>query len=165
MERVGKNQPAIGLLRTDARFQMPVTGTVGFLHLRLCEMKRLQLGAGQREQAEHETGPVFDLPAAGDETGAGTSYEKWNLAVDTENLQHLGRLRKECRSHENQPERDARRAKLVAQLFGPGLKSGFFKSALPMSGDSKLVVHKKKVAGSEPMANQKRDSAHRETGV
>jgi len=33
-----------------------------------------------------------------------------------------------------------------------------------MSGHSKLVVHKRKLAGSEPMANQKRDSAHREPG-
>ena len=46
MERVGKDQPAIGLLRTDARFQMPVTGAVGLFCLLLREMKRLQLRAG-----------------------------------------------------------------------------------------------------------------------
>src|SRR5439155_6707972 len=156
VKRVGKDQPAVALFRADAGFQMPVTRAVGFLDLFLSEVKRLQVSARQREQAEYQASRVFHFTGPDDATGARTSNQQRNLTVDPEDFQNLSRVREKARGEKHQPQGGARRGELLAQLFGPGLKPGLVKTAVPMSRDSEFVSHENKLAGSRPMANQKR---------
>ena len=164
MKRLGKDQPAVGPVRAEAGFGVPVGGALGFLDLFLREVKRLEFGGGQREQTDRHTGRIFQFTTSDDDTGAGAACQQGDVSVDAKNLQHLRRVREECRGEEDQAEGDARRAQPAPQLFGPGLKPGFFKSAIPMPGDGELVVHGKKLAGSGPMANPKRRPVAMERG-
>ena len=79
--------------------------------------------------------------------------------MNPKDFQHLGGVREKGRAQENQPERDARGVELPAQLFGPGLKRGFIKTAVPMGRDGQIVVHEKTLVGSKTMAIQKRSPA------
>jgi hypothetical protein len=44
-----------------------------------------------------------------------------------------------------------------AHLSGPGLQSLFLKPAVPMRRDGKLRVHERRLTGTRPMANLKRN--------
>ncbi len=104
MERVNENEPAIGVRRFDAGFQVPVAGAVGLLDLILRETKIFQLRAGQRVKREHKSGCVFNFLRAGNQPGARTAREQRDPGVNAQNFKRLPGEREKFRRHEDEAE-------------------------------------------------------------
>ena len=89
MKRVNEHEPAVGVRRFDAGFQMPVDRAVGLFDLRLRETKAFQFRAGQRVKREHKSGRVFNFLRAGNQPGARTARQQRNPGVNAQNFQRL----------------------------------------------------------------------------
>ena len=141
MERVNEHEPAVGVLRLDAGFEMPIRA-VGLLDLRLREMDALQFRAGQRIQRERQPARVFEFAPAGDQPRARTARQQRNAGVDAQDFQRCFRVREKLGRHEHQAERNLRRGQLPPQILRPVAQAGFVKTARPMRRDGIFAVHR-----------------------
>jgi hypothetical protein len=114
VERIREHQPSAVLLRADARFQVPVPGTVCLIDLILVEMHGLQIGAGEMIESEGKSGIFLDFLVAGNQAVARAADQERDLCVDANQFEGLARDWKEPRREEEKPERDPRRLELRA---------------------------------------------------
>jgi len=119
-------------------------------------MKSPQLRAGQRIQRQGQAGVFFNLFPADDQTVARTTRQQRNLRVNAERFQHRLRVREKFRRHENQPQRNLRRAQLSAQILRPPLQTAFVKAGRPVRGDGVFAVHEMNLPAKPAIANRNR---------
>ncbi len=104
MERVDKDQPAVGLAGLNAGLPVPITGVGSFLDLLFGEVTGLELRSGQPIEPEGDPRVFLDLEGPDNEALARATDQQRDAGVDAEDFQDLPGAREEPRGHEDQPK-------------------------------------------------------------